>query len=174
MESRRLERLLGRLRRRLTCSWRPLSVTIPGSRVESSILVSGKVQCIGTAVSALNAMRDEDSYPSAINLQLRGYGSGTCPQFRRCSMNTYIDISSPPQADAQCPPSTLRSAPVIQELPGDSKKTVGALKSSGAPNRFNNAPAIHIFSKSGFVARSASVMAVLIYPGLSVLTLIPY
>lgn len=48
----------------------------------------------------------------------------------------------------------------MNELPDDSKKMAGALKSSGAPNLFNKAPAIQIFSKSGFVAKSMSVMAV--------------
>ena len=71
----------------------------------------------------------------------------------------YLTIT-PTHADAQCPPSTLKSAPVMNELPAPSKKMAGALKSSGAPSRFNRAPAIQIFSSSGAVASSSSVMAV--------------
>lgn len=62
----------------------------------------------------------------------------------------------------------------MKELPCDKRNTAGALKSSGAPSLPRSAPAIQIFSKSGFVARSASVMAVLMYPGDKVFTLIPY
>lgn len=62
----------------------------------------------------------------------------------------------------------------MNELPCDRRNTAGALKSSGAPSLPRSAPAIQIFSKSGFVARSASVMAVLIYPGDRVFTLMPY
>lgn len=71
-------------------------------------------------------------------------------------------------ADAQCPPSTLRSAPVIHELPSASKKTAGALKSSGTPSLPSKAPAIHVFSTSGSASRSASVIAVRMYCKLSV------
>ncbi|KAK4106416.1 Dak1-domain-containing protein [Parathielavia hyrcaniae] len=63
-------------------------------------------------------------------------------------------------ADAQWPPSTLKSAPVMNELPAPSRKTAGALKSSGAPSRSSSAPAIQIFSSSGAVASRSSVMAV--------------
>lgn len=62
----------------------------------------------------------------------------------------------------------------MNELPDDNKKMAGALKSSGAPSLFSNAPAIQIFSKSGLVARSMSVMAVRMYPGERVLTRMPY
>lgn len=61
----------------------------------------------------------------------------------------------------------------MKELPPDSKKTAGDLKSSGAPSRFSKAPAIQVFSNPGSVARSSSVIAVLMYPGDKVLTLIP-
>lgn len=86
----------------------------------------------------------------------------------------FPNTALPTYAEAQWPPSTLRSAPVMNELPCDSRNTAGALKSSGAPSLPRSAPAIQIFSSSGFVARSASVMAVLMYPGDRVFTLMPY
>lgn len=86
----------------------------------------------------------------------------------------FLTQHSPTYAEAQWPPSTLRSAPVMNELPCDRRNTAGALKSSGAPSLPRSAPAIQTFSRSGFVARSASVMAVLMYPGDRVFTLMPY
>lgn len=77
-------------------------------------------------------------------------------------------------ADAQWPPSILRSAPVIQELAGASKKIAGPLKSAGAPKRPSIAPLIQVSSISGSSCNSLSVIAVLIYPGDKVLTRMPY
>lgn len=54
------------------------------------------------------------------------------------------------QAEAQCPPSTLKSVPVINPLPSASIYTVGALKSSGTPSRPSSAPRIQVSSTSGF------------------------
>lgn len=68
-----------------------------------------------------------------------------------------------PQAAAVCPPSTLKSVPVMKLLPLESKNTAGALKSSGAPSLPRRAPAIHVFSTSGSAANKASVMAVRMY-----------
>lgn len=48
-------------------------------------------------------------------------------------------------------------------LPSASKKTAGALKSSGTPSRLRSAPAIQTFSTSGSAANNASVIAVLMY-----------
>jgi hypothetical protein len=69
---------------------------------------------------------------------------------------------------AVCPPSTLKSVPVMKLLPRESKKTAGALKSSGAPRRPSNAPAIQVFSTSGSAANRASVIAVRMYWSFSV------
>jgi hypothetical protein len=67
------------------------------------------------------------------------------------------------QAAAVCPPSTLKSVPVMKLLPLESKNTAGALKSSGAPSLPSRAPAIHVFSTSGSAASRASVIAVRMY-----------
>jgi hypothetical protein len=87
--------------------------------------------------------------------------------FRPAAKSHFTPRSSPfvhlIYADAQCPPSTLRSAPVMKLLPGASRNTVGALKSSGSPSLSKSAPAIQVFSTSGSAASRASVMAVRIY-----------
>lgn len=66
-------------------------------------------------------------------------------------------------AEAQWPPSTLKSAPVMKELPSDSKKTAGALNSTGVESLPRSAPAIHVFSTSGSAWRSWFVMSVIMY-----------
>lgn len=66
-------------------------------------------------------------------------------------------------ADAHWPPSTLKSEPCMNADPSESKKTAGSFRSSGTPNRPNNAPPFQIVSISGRSARSRSVMGVRIY-----------
>lgn len=72
------------------------------------------------------------------------------------------------------PPSIRRSAPVMNELASDSKKTAAPLYSSGLlslPSIFCVGQSVLL---SGKRRNSSSTIAVTIYPGDIVLTLIPY
>lgn len=81
---------------------------------------------------------------------------------------------NPPTYQALCPPSILKSAPVIKLLASDIKKHAAPLYSSGLLNR----PSIFCFGHSirlsGNFSNKASTMAVTMYPGEMVLHLIPY
>ena len=69
--------------------------------------------------------------------------------------------------------STRRSMPAQNELASDARNTVGPLYSHARETRSRGLSSAHRLSSSGFAASNISVIAVLIYPGLIVFTLIP-
>lgn len=75
---------------------------------------------------------------------------------------------------AEWPPSIFKSAPVMKLLASLSKNTAAPLYSFGYDNRPNIFSFGHCSLRSGKSTNSASTIAVTIYPGLIVLTRMPY
>lgn len=74
-----------------------------------------------------------------------------------------------PSYQAQWPPSTLKSDPVMKLLPSPSKKRTGARNSSAVLRRYSMLSPTHCASIPGFASDSV-VASVRMYPGESVLT----
>ena len=75
---------------------------------------------------------------------------------------------------AVCPPSIFTSAPVMKLLAGLSRNTAAPLYSSGLLSLPSMFCVGHDSLRSGYLTNSASTMAVTMYPGLMVLTRMPY